>query len=65
VISVVPPLMGGLMGWSVLARLALLLPILLLCVPLGARLFHVLPERWYRRLALGLLIITGSITLLA
>ena len=65
VISVVPPLLGGLMGWSVLARLALLLPILLLCVPLGARLFHVLPERWYRRLALGLLIITGSITLLA
>jgi uncharacterized membrane protein YfcA len=65
VISVIPPLLGGLVGWSVLTKLALLLPILLLCVPLGARLFHVVPESWYRRLALGLMITTGTITLLA
>jgi uncharacterized membrane protein YfcA len=65
VISVVPPALGGLMGWAVIARLALLLPVLLLCVPVGARMFHVVPERWYRRLALGLLIATGTITLLA
>jgi uncharacterized protein len=26
-----------------------LLPVLLCCVPIGARLFHVIPHRWYRR----------------
>ena len=65
VISIVPPALGGLMGWAVLAKLALLLPVLMLCVPIGARLFHVVPERWYRRFAFGLLVTTGAITLLA
>jgi uncharacterized membrane protein YfcA len=65
VISVIPPALGGLIGWSAAAKVLLLLPVLLLCVPIGARLFHVVPERWYRRLALLFLVATGAITLLA
>jgi putative ABC transport system ATP-binding protein len=41
VISIIPPALGGLMGLAVLAKLVLLLPVLMLCVPVGARLFHV------------------------
>jgi uncharacterized protein len=65
VISVIPPALAGLIGWAVAAKMLLLLPVLLLCVPVGARLFHVVPERWYRRLALVFLVATGVITLLA
>jgi uncharacterized membrane protein YfcA len=65
VVSVIPPALGGLMGWAVLAKVLLLLPVLLLCVPIGARLFHIVPERWYRRLALIFLVGTGLVTLLA
>ncbi|WP_270937929.1 sulfite exporter TauE/SafE family protein [Falsiroseomonas oryzae] len=63
VVSIIPPALGGLMGWAVLAKLLLLLPVLLVCVPVGARLFHVVPERWYRRFAFGLLVTTGLVTL--
>jgi len=65
VISVIPPALGGLIGWSTVAKLLLLLPVLMLCVPLGSRLFHILPERWYRRAALFLLVSTGVIALFA
>jgi uncharacterized protein len=65
VVSIIPPLWAGLIGWGELAKLALLLPILLGCVPIGARLFHVIPERWYRRFAFGLLVTTGAVALLA
>lgn len=65
VISVIPPALGGLIVWSTLAKLLILLPILTVCVPVGARLFHVLPERWYRRAALFFLVSTGVIALLA
>jgi uncharacterized membrane protein YfcA len=65
VVSIFPPIFGGLMGWGVAARVALLLPVLLLCVPVGARLFHVVPQGWYRRLALAFLVGTGTVTLLA
>ncbi len=65
VISVIPPALGGLMGWPVAARMLILLPLLLVCVPIGARLFHVLPPRWYRRLALVILVGSGSVALLS
>jgi hypothetical protein len=65
VISIIPPALGGLMGLAVMAKLVLLLPVLMLCVPVGARMFHVVPERWYRRFAFGLLVTTGSVVLLA
>jgi uncharacterized protein len=64
VVSIIPPALGGLMGWAVVAKLVVLLPVLLLCVPIGARMFHVVPEAWYRRFAFGLLVTTGAITLL-
>jgi uncharacterized protein len=65
VVSIIPPALGGLVGLAVFAKLALLLPVLLLCVPIGARAFHVVPERWYRRFAFGLLVTTGAVALLA
>lgn len=65
VISVIPPALGGLIVWSTLAKLLILLPVLMLGVPLGARLFHVLPDRWYRRAALFFLVTTGIVALLA
>ncbi len=64
VISVIPPAIGGLMGTLVFLKALFLLPVLLCCVPIGARLFHVVPDRWYRRAALVFLVITGSVTLL-
>jgi uncharacterized membrane protein YfcA len=65
VVSIIPPALGGLMGWAVVAKVLVLLPVLLFCVPIGARLFHVIPEPWYRRLALLFLVTTGTVTLLA
>lgn len=65
VVSVVPPAMGGLIGAGVLARTVLLLPVMLLAVPVGVRLFRVVPEPWYRRAALVVLVGTGLVTLLA
>lgn len=64
VISVIPPALGGLMSWAVLAKTLILLPVLMLCVPVGARLFRVIPEPWYRRAALIFLVSTGLIALL-
>jgi threonine/homoserine/homoserine lactone efflux protein len=46
------------------ARTLVLLPIMVVCVPIGARLFHVVPQSWYRRFALIVLIGAGSIALL-
>ncbi|MGG5812337.1 TSUP family transporter [Falsiroseomonas sp. CW058] len=65
VISVIPPAVAGLYGWSSMVKVALLLPVMLVAVPIGARLFHVVPERLYRRLALVFLVTTGTVTLLA
>ncbi|MCZ8278077.1 MAG: sulfite exporter TauE/SafE family protein [Acetobacteraceae bacterium] len=64
VISVFPPLFLGLIDLSVLMRTAVLLPVMVLCVPIGAKLFHVVPQNWYRPFALLVLIGAGSIALL-
>ncbi len=64
VASMLPPAIAGLFGWSLLAKALLLLPALLLAVPLGARLFGVVPQRWYRHFALVLLVGAGAVTLL-
>ena len=64
VIAVFPPLFAGLIDATALVRTAALLPVMLLCVPLGARLFHVVPTAWYRRFAFGALIAAGGIALL-
>jgi uncharacterized membrane protein YfcA len=63
--SIVAPLLAGLYDGVVLVRTAILLPVLSLCVPIGARLFHVVPVRWYKRFALVFLVAAGSFALFA
>jgi len=63
-ISVFPPLFLGLFDLAVLARAAVLLPILAICARIGAQLFHVVPQSWYRPFALIVLLGAGSIALL-
>ena len=63
-ISVFPPLFLGLFDLAVLARAAVLLPILAICDRIGAQLFHVVPQSWYRPFALIVLLGAGSIALL-
>ncbi|PHK94952.1 hypothetical protein CR162_10990 [Pseudoroseomonas rhizosphaerae] len=64
IVAVIPPLWGGLIGLPALVMTALMLPVLLLAVPVGARMFHVLPVAWYRRLALLALMGAGGFALL-
>ncbi len=63
IISVFPPLLGGLIDLPVLVRLAVLLPVMALSVPVGARLFRVVPERMYRPFAMGVLLVAGGLAL--
>jgi len=65
VVSVIVPAIGGLIDAAAMIRAAVLLPVLLACVQIGARLFHVLPPRWYRRFALLVLIGAGGVALFA
>ncbi|MBO1074038.1 sulfite exporter TauE/SafE family protein [Roseomonas marmotae] len=64
VASIIPPLWGGIIDLRTVLMAAVLLPIMLICVPQGARLFHVIPLRWYSRFALILLLATGAFALL-
>lgn len=64
-ISVFPPLFLGLFDVAALVRAAVLLPILAICARIGARLFHVVPQSWYRPFALIVLIGAGTTALLA
>lgn len=63
IISVFPPLLGGLIDLPVLVRLAVLLPVMALSVPVGARLFRVVPDRMYRPFAMGVLLVAGGLAL--
>jgi len=63
VISVVPPLIAGLIDLAVLVRLAVLLPVMAVSVPIGARLFRVVPDRLYRPFAMGVLLVAGGLAL--
>ncbi len=64
IVAVIPPILGGIVDEATLVRAAVLLPVLYLCVRLGVRLFGVLPDRWYRRIAFMLLVATGLTALL-
>jgi uncharacterized membrane protein YfcA len=64
IVAVIPPLLAGLMDRVALIRTAALLPVMLFFVPIGAHLFTVVPERWYRRFALIALVAAGGIALL-
>jgi len=63
VASVVGPFLLGLITVAVLAKLAVLLPVMLLSVPVGVRLFHVVPERLYKPFAMAVLVAVGCIAL--
>jgi uncharacterized membrane protein YfcA len=63
IVSIVPPLIGGLIDLAVLVRLAVLLPVMALAVPVGARLFKVVPDRLYRPFAMGVLLAAGGLAL--
>jgi len=65
VVSIIVPLLAGLITVPVLVKCAVLLPVMALCVPAGARLFHVIPVGFYRRFALAALLTAGGIALLA
>jgi len=65
IVAVVPPLVAGLIDLTALLRTLALLPLMVVCVRLGARLFHVIPTAWYRRFAFGALVLAGTIALVA
>ena len=63
VVSVIPPVLGGLVDLPVWVRLAVLLPVMAISVPIGARLFRVVPDRLYRPFAMGVLLAAGGLAL--
>lgn len=65
VISVVVPLLAGLIDGPVLLRFLIMLPVLMVFVRVGAALFGVVPVRFYKPFALALLTTAGSIALFA
>ncbi|MEO3472436.1 sulfite exporter TauE/SafE family protein [Roseomonas sp. CAU 1739] len=63
IVSVIVPILGGLVDLTALLRLAVVLPVMALTVPLGARLFHVVPVSLYRPFAMGVLLVAGGLAL--
>ena len=63
IVSVIVPILGGLVDLPALLRLAVVLPVMALTVPLGARLFHVVPVSLYRPFAMGVLLVAGGLAL--
>jgi uncharacterized membrane protein YfcA len=63
IVSVIPPALGGLIDLPVPLRLAVLLPVMALSVPVGVRLFRVVPDRLYRPFAMGVLLAAGGLAL--
>ena len=63
VASVLGPLVLGLFNLTSLVRLAIVLPIMLLSVPVGVRAFHVVPVRFYKPFAMAVLLAAGGIAL--
>lgn len=64
VISVLGPALGGLFTWAVLAKCLWILPVQMLCVRIGASLFHIVPIRLYKPFAMAVLVASGSFALL-
>ncbi len=64
IVSVLGPAVGGLMTLDVLAKVIWILPLQVLCVRIGASLFHVVPVKLYKPFALAVLVASGSFALL-
>lgn len=65
VVSIAGPLVGGLVTAAVLWKLVVVLPVLLGGVWIGARLFGVIPDRFYKPFAIAALVAAGSLALFA
>jgi uncharacterized membrane protein YfcA len=63
VVSILGPAWGGLFTWAVMAKLLWILPVQILCVRIGASLFHVIPIRLYKPFTMAVLIASGSFAL--
>jgi uncharacterized membrane protein YfcA len=63
--SVLGPFLIGLIDVATFARLAVVLPVMFLSVPVGVRAFHVVPQRMYRPFAMIVLLAAGGIALFA
>jgi hypothetical protein len=64
VVSVIAPVLGGLFDLAAAVRMAVLLPVMTVAVPIGARLFHVVSPRLYRPFAMAVLLAAGGLALL-
>ncbi len=65
VTSVLGPIVLGLIDLTALARLAVVLPVMFVSVPMGVRAFHVVPQRFYKPFAMAVLVTAGGIALFA
>ncbi|MBY0339382.1 MAG: sulfite exporter TauE/SafE family protein [Acetobacteraceae bacterium] len=65
VVSIVMPIALGLITWAVLLKLVVMVPVMTAGILLGARLFGILPVRFYRPFALLSLVSAGLLALLA
>jgi uncharacterized membrane protein YfcA len=65
VVSVIMPIALGLVTAAVLLKLALMVPLMAAGIWAGARLFRIVPERFYRPFALLALVSAGLFALLA
>lgn len=63
VVSVIVPVLGGLVDLAAVVRIAVLLPVMMISVPIGARLFRVIPGTWYRPFAYTVLLGAGGLAL--
>jgi uncharacterized membrane protein YfcA len=63
VTSILGPVVMGLIDVTTFARLAVVLPVMFVSVPLGVRAFHVVPQRMYRPFAMAVLAVAGCIAL--
>jgi uncharacterized membrane protein YfcA len=63
VTSILGPIVMGLIDVTTFARLAVVLPVMFVSVPVGVRAFHVVPQRLYRPFAMAVLAVAGCIAL--
>jgi len=62
-VSLLPPLAHGRITLDVLILTAAMLPVLLVFVRVGMRLFGRIDERWFRRVALAFVVLVGALAL--
>jgi uncharacterized membrane protein YfcA len=65
IVALLPPFIGGLFTAAVLIKVALLVPVMLLFVRVGAAMFGRVRQGRFRAVAYGILLIVGLIALLA